>query len=90
MNYTLLIFQHHMATIINTPGTQAQNDNGTGVILAVILAIILVVLLAVYGFPALRRGTTTTNSVNVQTPYNGNSTNPSPNTSVNPSPSATQ
>ena len=42
-----------MATIVNNPGTTADNDSGMGFLLGAILLIIFAVLFFIYGLPYL-------------------------------------
>jgi hypothetical protein len=58
----------NMATIINTPAREVDSGSGVGVVVGVILAIALLVLLALYGIPALRNSTSSSNGLNVQVP----------------------
>ena len=71
-----------MATIINTPGTQADNS-GVGVVVGIILAIVVIALFAFYAVPALRRPVANPNSgtinVQLQTPAPSTGATPSTN-----------
>ncbi len=67
-----------MTTIVNTPATTTDSNNGMGFVIGVILLLVFAFLFFVYGLPAISRtiGTASVNvpdkiNVNVQTPNSG-------------------